>query len=342
MKAALKTLSSIAKSQNTREKAIMRAHRDKNEQCLLSSRSALTTSSAYYIHKYCDDRVGNDPIASLVLIMLYSGRDCYEVIDNLELIFNREGQQELRLYTKWSMPKSESESNVNSGTCSSNNMYLVIPTRLKPAEKLRQYQNYKEKLESWVQDFLPVNKALPAERFTLSRIKLLLPHYCSFREISDYENAFISGKSLEQESHQSYGIIDRNLIQCKFDSFRQALETSNLSPQSVTFESVDFQAVGSNFASDTATVASYFERINSKAINLPILDSGDFVFALLALNKSSSGLILKSSSFSKYISLMWSQNSGVSSFESNLVWHEKQNSSRFPFDSVLLKQYFIK
>lgn len=270
MKAALKTLFSIAKSQNTIAKTIMRAHRDKNEQCLLSSRSALTTSSAYYIHRYCNDRVRSDPIASLVLIMLYSGRNCHDVINNLEQAVNCEGQQELRLYTPWSMPKNENDSNAYRGTCLSDNMYLVIPARFKPAEKLKGYPNYNEKLESWVQDFIPMNKSLPSERITLSRIKLLLSHYGAFTDISDYENAFISGKKLENESHQSYGIIDRNLIQCKFDSFRQALETSNLKPQSVTYESLDFQAVGSNFTSDTAVVSTYFERITRNAIKVPL------------------------------------------------------------------------
>jgi hypothetical protein len=271
MKAAIRTLSSIAKSQNTTAKTIARAHRDKNEQCLLSSRSALTSSSVYYLHNYCDERVAKDPMASLVLIMIYSGRNCYEVIDNLKLIAYCDDQEELRLHTPWAMPGSDRESNTNDGsTSTAANMYLVLPIRLKPTVKLKEYLDYKKKVESWVQSFVPANEALPNERFTLNRIKLLLSHYGAFAGISDYENAFISAKNLEDESHQSYGIVDRHQIQFKFDVFCKALKKNDLNPQVEIFESADFLAVGSNFSTDTATVSTYIERITSKATNVAL------------------------------------------------------------------------
>lgn len=270
MKAAINILYSISKGANSSEKETMRAHRDKNDQCLLSSRSGLTSSSISFLHNYCETRVCLSPIASLVLIMMYSGRYCHDVIDNLELITDSEGKKQLRLWTKWEMPtsrtKGSDETRINT---SASSMYLILPVKLLPATKLRGYPKYKEKLESWVQDFLPQNAALPSERFTLSRVKLVLSHYAAFADISDYEHAFISARKLDGESHQSYGTIDRNLVQFKFDVFREAIDRHDLVPQHAVFESTEYQPIGSNFASDAATISNYFDNITREAVALP-------------------------------------------------------------------------
>jgi hypothetical protein len=270
MKAAINTLYSISKGANTSAKDTARAHRDKNDQCLLSSRSGLTSSSISFLHSYCQTHMSSNPIASLILIMIYAGRNCYDVVDNLELVTDSEGEKQLRLWTRWEMPTSRNTTSGDTRIKSlASNMYLILPLKLLPATKLSGYLEYRKKLESWVQDFLPQNAALPSERFTLSRVKLVLSHYAAFADISDYEHAFISARKFEDESHQSYGTIDRNLVQFKFDVFREAVDRNDLYPQHAVFAGTEYQPLGSNFASDAATISNYFHNITREAVTFP-------------------------------------------------------------------------
>lgn len=267
----MNTLYSISKSANTSKKKTAREHRDKNEQCLLSSRSCLTRSSISFLHSYCETNMSASPIASLVLIMIYSGRHCHDVVDNLVLITGCDGKKQLRLRTPWEMPSTSttgsSDTRIKGLT---SNMYLILPLKLLPATKLIGYSEYRKKLESWVQDFLPKNATLPSERFTPSRVKLVLSHYAAFANISDYEHAFISARKLDDESHQSYGNIDRNLVQFKFDVFRKAIDRHDLFPQHAVFEATEYQPIGSNFASNAATISNYFQNITKEGITLPV------------------------------------------------------------------------
>jgi hypothetical protein len=211
----------------------------KNEQCLLPSRGALTPPSIYFLHDYCREDIKKQPQASLTLIKLYTNRRSVDIVNNLQIVTLPDGTEELRLHTVWDMPINPKQVEIEQSGLQTtsiklaDNMYLVLPIELKPAAKLTHYFAHEEDLDKWLMSYVPSNQALPSERLTLNRIEKVIAHYGAFVDISDYEQAFISSLSLDKESHQHYGIVNRNLVQLKFDTFRMALSNHDLSPKEI-------------------------------------------------------------------------------------------------------------
>ena len=275
MKKAVKLLFSMKKGKEAKVDKTVQLHMLKNEQCLLPSRGALTPPSIYFFHDYCCNNIKKNPFASLALIKLYTNRASANIVNNLQVVTSSEGIEELRLYTVWDMPTNLNEvlpaepDLIPTNAVHAANMYIVLPICLKPAAKLKHYLSCEERLDELLMSYVPTNKSLPSEQLTLNRITSVLSHYGIFVCISDYEHAFISGKSIDENSHQHYGIYNRNLIQFKFDTFLTALQDHDLSLQKINVENLDYMPIGSNFVNDRNTISTCYGNIKSKIVKLP-------------------------------------------------------------------------
>lgn len=261
-------LRQIVKPKEQRETRLKKDHMLKNEQHLNSSRSTLTSSSIYFLHDYCAERCTNDPFASLVLIMMFTSRSYSEILTNLKV--QKGGSdclEELRLYNNWKFAGWNNKDVHPELHDLDSNLYIGLPIYLSSCLRLMNYFTDADVFEKKLRKFIPKNKNLRAESFTLARIRSILEHNKQFIGMSRYDFAFIANQELSKDAHLHYGHVGRKGIQRKFDRFLFAIEKRAIYEQQFEHENIPLETkIGSNFVPESKDISGFFDDLSSQWI----------------------------------------------------------------------------
>lgn len=249
-------------------------HRLKHSKLSRANANRLTRSAILDIVNFCMARKEIRPEASLLLLVMLSGRDIKNILGSLRKFapeLNGEKQQSLYLTTAWPFPQRKAHpSNEVIFRQADNTAYLPVPKFLEDAlQQVLFLIVDEEEVIRMAKDFLvEMNKEVDSrfQKVTLARIENVLPSVAHQFDISRAELAVIRNRDYDDDAHSSYGIRELQPLVKNYYKFVESLLGKHLSVCPI----VNSQ-FGSNLTLTDSAVSSIFKHFSDEMHERPIL-----------------------------------------------------------------------
>lgn len=242
------------------------SHVIKSKQRLFSNTQRLDSK---WVHSFCYEKLNSNPIASVIIAAIYSGRGYDEIVEDAEQVYYEKNGATcscIKLRTLWEYRK-ELKSVISSNLSENYNEDLSIHLPDYLWTGICELKESKGSLQEMAKDFLEPLRADCFQAISEEQVRSSFSFQRFAFDIAYAELAFISNSDLHDCINAQYGQMNNQAIQHKLDNYISSFHSS---PQCLACKVVYLERVfGSYYTPTIEQIEALFEPLKRNVQQLP-------------------------------------------------------------------------